>query len=43
LASDLRNDTRLCPTFDDAVVRHRLLDAIETSAKSGERVTITGR
>ncbi len=42
LASDLRSGTRLCPTFNDAVVRHRLLDAVEASAKSGARVAIAG-
>jgi predicted dehydrogenase len=35
LASDLREGTRQCPTFDDAVIRHRLLDAIERAAASG--------
>jgi len=29
LAEDLRNDTRTCPTFDDAVVRHKMLEVIE--------------
>lgn len=37
LAGDIRNGTHDCPTFDDAVVRHRLLDAIEASSASGER------
>ncbi|PVX75668.1 Gfo/Idh/MocA family protein [Paraburkholderia unamae] len=37
LAQDLRDSTRLCPTFDDAVVRHKLLHAIETAARTGER------
>jgi predicted dehydrogenase len=37
LAGDIRNGTRDCPTFDEAVVRHRLLDAIEKSSASGER------
>ena len=36
LAGDIRNGTRDCPTFDEAVVRHRLLDAIEKSSASGE-------
>ncbi|MFL5620977.1 MAG: Gfo/Idh/MocA family protein [Gemmatimonadaceae bacterium] len=36
-ARDFREGTHLCPTFDDAVTRHRMLDAIETSAASGER------
>lgn len=40
LANDLRDGTSTCPTFDDAVKRHRLIDAVETSATSGTRVTI---
>lgn len=39
LAQDLRNGTRLTPRFDDAVVRHRMLDAIENAIKSGCRQT----
>jgi len=30
----------LCPTFDDAVTRHRMLDAIETAAATGQRQTL---
>lgn len=37
LAQDLRKSTTLCPTFDDAVVRHRMLWAVETAAKLGCR------
>lgn len=37
MAKDLREGTHLCPTFDDAVTRHRLLHAVETSAKDGRR------
>lgn len=37
LAGDIRNGTRDCPTFDEAVTRHRLLDAIERSAATGRR------
>lgn len=37
LAQDLRDGTRLCPTFDDAVTRHRMLHAIEVSANTGQR------
>lgn len=37
LARDLREGTHTCPTFDDAVTRHRLLDAIETAARTGQR------
>lgn len=40
LASDLRDGTSLCATFDDAVTRHRLLDAVETAARTGNRQTI---
>lgn len=39
LAQDLRNGTRIMPRFDDAVVRHRMLDAIERSIESGCRQT----
>jgi predicted dehydrogenase len=39
-ASDYRNGTRLCPTFDDAVTRHRMLAAIETAAATGRRQTL---
>jgi predicted dehydrogenase len=38
-ASDYREGTHLCPTFDDAVARHRMLDAIETAAATGQRQT----
>jgi predicted dehydrogenase len=37
LASDIRDGTKLCATFDDAVTRHRMLDAIERSSETGER------
>ena len=36
-ARDYREGTHLCPTFDDAVTRHRMLDAIETAAATGQR------
>jgi predicted dehydrogenase len=39
-ASDYRDKTRLCPTFDDAVTRHRMLEAIETAAATGRRQTL---
>jgi len=35
-----RRVTHLCPTFDDAVTRHRMLDAIETAAATGQRQTL---
>ena len=39
-ARDYRDGTHLCPTFDDAVTRHRMLDAIETAAATGQRQTL---
>ena len=39
-ARDYREGTHLCPTFDDAVTRHRMLDAIEKAAASGQRQTL---
>jgi predicted dehydrogenase len=36
-ARDYREGTCFCPTFDDAVTRHRMLNAIETAAVSGHR------
>jgi predicted dehydrogenase len=36
-ARDYRQGTHLCPTFDDAVTRHRMLDAIETASATGRR------
>jgi predicted dehydrogenase len=39
-ARDYREGTHLCPTFDDAVTRHRMLDAIEKAATTGQRQTI---
>jgi predicted dehydrogenase len=40
-AGDYRDGTQLCPTFDDAVVRHRMLSAIETAAASGQRQRVS--
>jgi predicted dehydrogenase len=37
-AADIDNGTRTVPDFADAVRRHEVLAAIETSAASGERV-----
>src|SRR5436305_2023378 len=42
-ARDYREGTHLCPTFDDAVTRHRLLDAIETAAATGQRQALSPR
>lgn len=39
-ADDIRNGTRSCPDFDDAVKRHRMIDAIERSAAAYTRETI---
>jgi len=36
-ARDYREGTHLCPTFEDAVTRHRMLSAIETAAATGQR------
>ena len=36
-ARDYREGTHLCPTFDDAVTRHRMLNAIEIAAATGQR------
>ena len=39
-ARDYRQGTHLCPTFDDAVTRHRMLNAVETAAATGQRQTL---
>src|SRR5205814_6973458 len=39
-ARDYREGTHLCPTFEDAVTRHRMLNAIETAATTGQRQTL---
>jgi predicted dehydrogenase len=39
-AHDYREGTHLSPTFEDGVTRHRMLDAIETAAATGERQTL---
>jgi predicted dehydrogenase len=39
-ARDYREGTHFCPTFDDAVVRHRMLNAIEIAAATGQRQTL---
>jgi len=36
-ACDYREGTHLCPTFEDAVTRHRMLNAIEIAAATGQR------
>ena len=40
LAADIRDGTTTCPTFDDAVHRHRMIDAIEHASASGARLTL---
>ncbi len=39
-ARDYREGTHCCPTFEDAVTRHRMLNAIETAAATGQRQTL---
>jgi predicted dehydrogenase len=39
-AHDYREGTHFCPTFEDAVTRHRMLNAIETAAATGQRQTL---
>ncbi|MFL5697314.1 MAG: hypothetical protein ACJ797_09485 [Ktedonobacteraceae bacterium] len=39
-ARDWRSGTHVCPTFDDAVTRHRMLHAIEIAAATGQRQTL---
>ena len=39
-ARDYREGTQLCPTFEGAVTRHRMLHAIETAAATGRRQTL---
>jgi predicted dehydrogenase len=39
-ARDYREGTHFCPTFEDAVTRHRMLDAIEAAASTGQRQTL---
>src|SRR5947208_9083890 len=39
-ARDYREGTHFCPTFEDGVRRHRMLDAIETAAATGQRQTL---
>lgn len=39
-ARDYREGTHFCPTFEDAVTRHHMLNAIETAATTGQRQTL---
>jgi predicted dehydrogenase len=40
LAGDIANDTHKAPNFEDAVRRHRLLDAVERAAETGRRQSL---
>jgi predicted dehydrogenase len=40
MANDIRTGSTTVPTFDDAVVRHKMIAAIQESAKSGRRVNV---
>jgi len=40
MANDLRHGTHTAPDFDDALVLHMTLDAIERSAATGQRVRV---
>lgn len=40
MAADIANGTQSAPSFDDAVRRHRLLDAIERASATGQRQTL---
>lgn len=42
-AADIDNGTRTVPDFADAVRRHEVIAAIESSAASGERVMLGDR
>jgi predicted dehydrogenase len=41
MAQDLRTGTRTAPRFEDAVAIHHILDAIERSAETGCRVSVS--
>ena len=43
MSRDLRDGTRTAPSFEDAVVVHRLVAAIERSAESGSRTVLEDR
>jgi predicted dehydrogenase len=42
MAADLRDGTHTAPSFNDAVVLHRIIAGIEASARSGCSVRLTG-
>lgn len=41
LAQDISKGTHHCPTFDDAVLRHRMIAAVERAADTGHRQTLS--
>lgn len=43
LAGDLRRGTRTVPTFSDALLRHRMLDAVQRAAATGTRQSYRSR
>ena len=43
VADDFFNGTLTAPTFDDAVTRHRMIDAIERTATTGRRSSYNTR
>lgn len=43
LAEDLRNGTTHVATFEHAVARHRMLEAVHTAARTGQRQTLKSR
>lgn len=40
-ASDVNTGTKLAPTFADALVMHELIDQMEVSSRTGQRVSMT--
>jgi predicted dehydrogenase len=40
MARDLRDGTRIAPSFEDAVALHRVIAAIEKAAESGSRTVV---
>ena len=37
VAEDMMTGSEMAPTFDDAVIRHRMIEAIVLAAKSGQQ------
>jgi len=40
LARDLREGTSTCPSFDDAVVRHKMVEAVARASETGVRQSL---